>query len=243
MPDAEWILTFDDGPLPSDVVSTEGLSEDELLAPLEAILKALNEHEDGPIPAVFYLRGPAYPWTTPPPKSVFERGIEFILNDGHRVALHCFRHDPNLWWGWLTRSAKIKEDLDRGLEYFEPITGKLTAFRPPYGQGGIPAFDWAREHNIRHHLMDVDTKDWRHHPDALFRRWVDDPGGHLFHILNSLPSEMWFHTLWPGANDVLLHVSVRTAGFLPQIIDRISKSTRDLFHEPKYVVPDEYMVV
>ena len=241
MADAEWILTFDDGPLPADVVRAEGLSEDELLGPLRAILKALKEHPDGPMPAVFYLRGPAYPWNTPPPKSLFERGIAEILGAGHRLGIHCFKHDPTLWWGWAFRGAEIKEDLRLCREYFEPMSGPLTVFRPPYGQGGIPAFDWAREHRIQYHRWDVDTKDWRHHPDALFGRWENDPGAHLIHILNSLPSEMWFHTMFSGANDILLHVSIRTARFLPQIIDGISKATRNLGRQPKYVVPDEYM--
>lgn len=79
MPNAEWILTFDDGPLPSDVVSAEQLSDDDLLGPLRAILKTLKEHPDGPIPAVFYLRGPAYPWSTPPSQSLIERKLPAAL--------------------------------------------------------------------------------------------------------------------------------------------------------------------
>lgn len=68
-----------------------------------------------------------------------------------------------------------------------PTSYQLAAFRPPYGQGGIPAFEWAREDHIKHRLTDVDTKDWRHHRDAFFRRWVDDPAGHL-KGRSSLPS-------------------------------------------------------
>ena len=114
-------------------------------------------------------------------------------------------------------------------------------FRPPYAQGSIPAFDWAAEHNVKYQLMDVDTKDWKHHHDALNRRWENDPRGHVEYMLEFLPSRMWFHTLWPGANDILFHVSERTAEFLPRLIDRIGEVTRQLGHQPKYMVPPEYV--
>ncbi len=65
--------------------------------------------------------------------------------------------------------------------------------------------------------MDIDTKDWKHHPDASFRRWENDPVGHRDHMLETLPSRMWFHTLFPGANDFLFHVSERTADFLREL--------------------------
>ena len=242
MSEAEWILTFDDGPLPSDVEKAEGVSDEELLDPLKRILEALKTHPDGPIPAVFFVRGPGYPWRDPPAKRIFERGVRMMLDAGHRVGIHCYRHDPKLWWGWMSPESNIKEDLDQCVEYFEPMLDEpMTAFRPPYGQGGFPAFQWAAEHDIKYHLVDVDTKDWRHHPDALFPRWVDDPGGHLNHMLNSLMHRMWFHTLSSGANDILFHVSDRTACFLPLIVDKISEVTRQLGHRPEYVVPDEYM--
>ena len=244
MAEVEWILTFDDGPLAADVVDATGLSREELLRPLDQTLDTLATHPDGPIKAVFFVRGPAYPWPTPPPDSAFATGIDRIRHKGHVIGLHAYRHDPELWWNWLSRGAEIREDLDRCKAYFEPMVGAdITVFRPPYGQGGIPAFDWARAHNVKHQLVDVDTKDWKHHHDALSRRWENDPQGHLDYMIDSLPGRMWFHTLWPGANDILFHVSERTAGFLGSLIDRVSEVTRMLGHEPKYVVPAEYVCV
>ncbi len=242
MTEAEWILTFDDGPLAADMVDATGLSDAELLTPLDQILETLATHPEGPIKAVFFVRGPAYPWPTPPPDSAFQKGIDRILDEGHFIGLHAYRHDPELWWNWLTRAPEITEDLDRCRAYFEPMVGAdITVFRPPYGQGGIPAFDWAQENNVKYHLMDVDTEDWKHHPDGLNLLWENDPVGHLDYMLHFLPSKMWFHTLSPGANDILFHVSERTAGFLDRLIERVSEATRLLGHEPKYVVPSEYV--
>ncbi len=242
MSDAEWILTFDDGPLPADVVDATGVSEEELLRPLDRILDVLESHSGGSIAAVFFLRGPAYPWPVPPPDSVFQAGVDRILGRGHAVGLHAYRHDPDLWWNWLLRGSEIREDLDRCRAYFEPMAGQpITVFRPPYGQGGLPAYLWSQEHNVKHHLMDVDPEDWKHHHDALHRRWVDEPQAHLQHMLNLLPARMWFHTLWPGANDILLHVSERTAQLLPELIQKIVDTTRQLGKEPRFVLPPEYM--
>ena len=242
MPVAEWILTFDDGPLAADVVDAAGLSDEQLLGPLTRILEVLETHPDGPIKGVFFLRGPAHPWPAPPPDSAFKTGVDRIMEHGHYVGLHAYRHDPDLWWNWLIRASEVKEDLDCCRAYFEPMVGRgITVFRPPYGQGGPPAFEWAREHSVKYQLMDVDPEDWKHHPDAFNRQWQNDPQAHLNHMLQMLLLRMWFHTLWPGPNDVLFHVNERTAEFLPRLIDRIGEVTRQLGHEPEYVVPAEYV--
>ncbi len=243
MPTAEWILTFDDGPLAADVVDVSGMSPEQMLAPLRRMLDTLRDHPDGPIEAVFYLRGPDYPWPRHPPRAVFEQGVQWMLAEGHHVGLHAYRHDPDLWWNWISRADEIKQDLDQCNEYFKPMLsgGDLTVFRPPYLQGGIPAWAWAQENGVKYQLVDIDTKDWKHHQDATFPRWENDPVGHRDHMLGTLPYRMWFHTLFPGANDFLFHVSERTADFLRELIDKISQSTRDLGHDPSYVVPPEYV--
>ena len=110
---------------------------------------------------------------------VFERGVQWMLAEGHYVGLHAYEHRPDLWQQWLSHADDIKRDLDRCNEYFKPMVGSdLTVFRPPYGQGGIPAWLWAQEHGVKYQLMDIDTKDWKHHHDAIFRRWENDPVGH-----------------------------------------------------------------
>jgi len=248
-PAAEWILTFDDGPLPSDIVdydASDPNAGDELLAPLDSIVSKLRDHPAGPIPAVFFLRGPGYPWKPgrKPPKALFARGVRMILDAGHAVGIHCFKHDPELWWNWLFTAERIQRDLDRCVDYFSSmLPGRMTVFRPPYGQGGPPGVAWARRHRVRHRRWDMDTEDWLHHADAadFARRFENDPDGHLRHIVDSLPVKMLVHTFWPGANDFLLHVSVRTASYLDRILDRICEVTRLQGHEPAFVVPRTYL--
>lgn len=245
---AEWILTFDDGPLPSDVTSFKQGQGDKLLDPLRSILATLESHQPKPISAVFFLRGPAYPWAVgnKPPKSLFRRGVEMLLAADHFPALHCYSHDPKLWWNWWVNEDKIHADLDRCLRYFTELANQpIELFRPPYGQGGSAGEKWAKANGIRHRRWDIDTDDWLHHPDVekIFRRFVKkgEASDHLEHIRSVLPWRMALHTLWPGANDFLLHVSKRTAQNLPGILDAIVEFTRDWQHEPEFVVPSKYL--
>jgi peptidoglycan/xylan/chitin deacetylase (PgdA/CDA1 family) len=246
-PVAEWIVTFDDGPLPSDVTTWTRGRENDLLKPLRRILKVLREHPRGPIPSVFFLRGPAYPWgRNRPPDEVFRRGVRAIERDGHAVAVHCFSHNPDLWWNWLLTGSQIHRDLDRAVGYFQPMArSPLTTFRPPYGQGGLPGVTWAVLRRFKYHRWDVDSEDWLHHPDvdAFLRRFENDPQAHLRYILETLPLKMWIHTVWPGPNDVLLHVSERTAGCLDRIIDRVCEVTQAQGHRPQFVAPQSYLSV
>jgi peptidoglycan/xylan/chitin deacetylase (PgdA/CDA1 family) len=245
MPIAEWIITFDDGPLPGDLTTWTAGQEDVLLDPLTRILEILETHPPGPIPAVFYLRGKVYPWGADAPlDAVLQRGVQKIVDAGHSAALHCNSHDPDLWFGWALRAPEIFLDLDAGVQYFTPMLAQpMTAFRPPYGQGGLAGTSWAVLNRFRWRTWDIDSEDWLHHPDVgpLIRRYVDDPHGHLQHILQSLPVRMLWHTFWPGANDFLMHVSVRTASYLDKIIDGICATTRALQHEPRFVVPSDYL--
>src|SRR5262249_19207632 len=105
MSTAEWILTFDDGPLPGDWTSLDDGADP--LGPLQGILDTLATHRAAPITAVFFLRGPAYPWNPPAPDSLIRQGVQRIEQAGHALALHCFRHDPDLWWGWPITSDDI----------------------------------------------------------------------------------------------------------------------------------------
>jgi len=244
-PIAEWILTFDDGPLPGDQTTWTPGQEDALLEPLAAILDVLETHPAGPIPAVFYLRGKVYPWGADAPlDDVIRRGVDMIVQAGHPTALHCNSHNPDLWFGWLLRAPEIYSDLNAGVEYFTPMLPQpMTAFRPPYGQGGLAGTSWAVLHRFRWRTWDIDSEDWLHHPDVspLIRRYEDDPDEHLEHILEALPVRMLWHTFWPGANDFLFHVSVRTASYLNTIIDGICTTTREFQHEPRFVVPPQYL--
>jgi peptidoglycan/xylan/chitin deacetylase (PgdA/CDA1 family) len=243
VPQSEWILTFDDGPLPADVTEIGDQSVDEMLAPLDSILESLATQLAQPIPAVFFLRGPAYPWVPAAPDALLAEGVRRIDQAGQNLGLHCHRHDPDLWHGWPGTADAIWRDLDECLRYFSAMTTQpLLTFRPPYGDGGLSSVAWATENGRRFHRWDIDSEDWLHHPDAgLLRRFENDASGHLDHILASLPAKMWFHALWPGPNDLLLHVSRRTADALPQIIERIIEITSGLGRDARFVVPDAYL--
>src|SRR5580765_6025225 len=146
MPIAEWILTFDDGPLPGDLTVLG--SDSDALAPLTQILDVLAIHLATPISAVFFLRGPDYPWKPPAPDPLIQAGVRAIDAAGHALALHCYRHDPDLWWGWPVTADEIWTDLNHCARYFAAITSQqLGAFRPPYGQGGLSAMAWATENH------------------------------------------------------------------------------------------------
>ena len=245
---AEWILTFDDGPLPSDITAYRQGQDERLLAPIKSIIETLANHLPEPVPAVFFLRGPGFPWKKgkKPPKKLFRQGVKIILEAGHHPAIHCYSHDPDLWWNWWLHGDKIHRDLDSCVSFFSGmVPDAMRVFRPPYGQGGLAGAAWAVENNVRHRRWDIDTDDWLHHPDVgiFLRRFVrkNQAGAHLKHIRNSLPLKMWIHTVWPGANDFLLHVSVRTAQNLPKILDSIVQVTRKQNHEPRFVVPDTYL--
>ena len=244
---AEWILTFDDGPLPADITTWTPGQEDDLLQPLRQMLTTLQTHPEGPIPAVFYLRGKVYPWGADAPlDDVIHRGLDLIgaADERHRAELHCNSHEPDLWWDWLFRADDIHRDLDDAVAYFTPMLPRpMTAFRPPYGQGGIPGRSWAADRHFRWHDWDLDSEDWLHHPDAspLIRQYVGDPAGHLKHILSILPFRIFWNLFAPDARDILMHVNTHTASYLDQIIDCICDTTRDLGHEPIFTVPDSYL--
>ncbi|MBI4716565.1 MAG: polysaccharide deacetylase family protein [Planctomycetes bacterium] len=245
MPQAEWIITFDDGPLPADITTLDNHPGEQSLDALRRILETLRTHPRGPIPAVFYLRGPAYPWPQRPPLSdtLFETGVRMMLDAGHYVGVHAHRHDPDLWWNWISRGSDIEKDLDTCVDYFAPKVGKpLTVFRPPYGQGGLPAMLWAKRNHIRYHWTDLDPQDYLHHPDAQPAPiFVNDAQGHLEYMLAALPIKMLDDLLVSSPRDVLFHVSVRTADHLRQVLDKICEVSLAFGKQPVFTVPDVYM--
>ncbi len=166
------------------------------------------------------------------------------LARGHTVGLHAYEHNPKLWWNWLLRGPEIRADLDNCRDYFEPMVGSpITVFRPPYGQGGLPAYAWAQENGVKHHLVDVDPEDWKHHHDAFNRQWETDPQAHLEHMRTLLQAKIWINALWSGPKDIPFHVSVRTAKFLPQLIEKIVETTQQAGKQPSFVVPPDYVSI
>ncbi len=246
MKPARWAITFDDGPLPADLYEIDDADPELALQPLSEILETLSTYAEGPVPATFFLRGPMYPWTAPPPRSVFEAGVHQIEEADalHQIGLHCNRHDPDLWFHWWLRLwSEIAQDLDDGEAFFRPmLTRPMSRFRPPYGAGGPAGVIWASQHNYAYHRWDVDSEDWRHHRDAISLglgayEQDTDVETHFEHIRDLL-------TFWTPLvisertpREILLHVSHRTAGYLGRILDVICTVTRQLGFEPRFVPP------
>ena len=247
---AEWILTFDDGPLPADVTeydANDPRADDKLLRPLEQILETLRSRRAGRIKAVFFLRGRGFPWKKrtpkPPPVEVFEDGVAMIVADGHRLGLHCYSHDPKIWRVPFESRTAINEDLKTGRRFFEEEcgAGTLTTFRPPYGGGGSSAMKWAERKELVFHRWDIDPEDWLHHPDAgLFRRFERQGARHRKHVVDRLHLGAFVHAIFPNPNDFLFHVSKRTAKHLDAFLSAIENSTRSVGRDSKWVVPDSY---
>jgi peptidoglycan/xylan/chitin deacetylase (PgdA/CDA1 family) len=99
------VLTFDDGPHPE-------------WTPL--VLRVLEKHH---ATATFFLVGrkaEAHPEV-----------VRAILDGGHAIGLHSYRHD----WLFAMRGARrVREDLERGIAVLEQLTGSRSVlFRPPIG--------------------------------------------------------------------------------------------------------------
>jgi peptidoglycan-N-acetylglucosamine deacetylase len=136
-------LTFDDGPHP------EGTP---------AVMDAL---EAAGATATFFLAG----------EQVEQRpavAVE-IVERGHRVALHCFRHRSFL----RMTPREAREDLLRGAAAIEDATGVAPRqFRPPFGFLSAAAYQFARSQGWEIVLWMRYGKDWEAAatPSSIARR-------------------------------------------------------------------------
>jgi peptidoglycan-N-acetylglucosamine deacetylase len=141
-------LTFDDGPHP------EGTP---------AILEVLANHGAC---ATFFVVG-----------EQVERRPELvrrILDEGHGVALHGYRHRLQLR---LTR-PQIEDDIARGSAAIEDATGVAPTFhRPPYGIYSRVGLELVRDRQMQPLLWSLWGKDWRKFttPERIARRAVAGP--------------------------------------------------------------------
>lgn len=247
---ANWIITFDDGPLPADQ-PTWTTNEDELLQPLKSILDTLAKFQSQPITAVFYMRGPQYPWADlhmpAPTPSDFKNGMRLIIEAGHYAGLHCFSHNPDRWRTLFPVKQTILQDLSDGLNFFGQFGLPMThAMRAPYG-GFTPAIDkwaekWCGSNGYLYHEWALDTYDWLHHPDNPIPLFVDDAQGHLdfcrTHLKIYAPWEMGPKS---RERDVLMHVSKRTAANLPEILECLVQVSEIWGFRPRFEIPSKYV--
>ena len=136
-------LTFDAGPHP------EGTP---------AVLETLRER--GAL-ATFFLAGEQ---VVQRPKLAAE-----IIEAGHRVALHCFRHRSFI----RLSPREARADLTRGAAAIEDATGAaVTLFRPPFGYLTAAALSFARAQGWEVVLWKRIGYDWRPSatPERIARR-------------------------------------------------------------------------
>jgi peptidoglycan-N-acetylglucosamine deacetylase len=99
------VLTFDDGPDPKHT------------------LRVLDALDAAKVHATFFVIGKK--------AEKYPEIVREIVKRGHRVGLHAYEHDRLFS---LRPPARVKEDLLRGLDVIEKITGERTLlFRPPIG--------------------------------------------------------------------------------------------------------------
>lgn len=244
---ANWILTFDDGPLPSDL-ATWTVAEPELLDPLSSILQTLSQEG---IQAVFYLRGPQFPWLDQglprPSDALFATGVQMITSAGHHAAVHCFSHNPALWRTLVPDKTALQADLDAANQYFGQFGFPLAPIcRLPYGGFSLAAElagkDWCRANGLGYREWSLDPQDWLHHPDNTLPLHTGDAAGHLelmrWNIALNAP---WHMAPASRRKDVLLHVSHRTATHLPALINQLRQTSALWNRSAEFSVPAAYL--
>jgi len=86
-----------------------------------------------------------------------------IVDSGHEVALHCYRHTLLL----RRRSAAVADDLDRALDAIGRATGRApTLYRPPYGVLSSGALRLVRDRGFRTLLWSTWGRDWERRATA-----------------------------------------------------------------------------
>jgi peptidoglycan/xylan/chitin deacetylase (PgdA/CDA1 family) len=86
-----------------------------------------------------------------------------IVDAGHEVAVHCFRHTLLL----RRRVASVRDDLDRAVAAIGEATGvEPTLYRPPYGVLSSGALLHVRERGFRTMLWSRWGRDWERRATA-----------------------------------------------------------------------------
>jgi peptidoglycan-N-acetylglucosamine deacetylase len=136
-------LTFDDGPHPRGTPAVlEALAKENARATFFLVGEQVDRH-----PAV----------------------AREIVEAGHEVALHCYRHTLLL----RRRTATVAADLDRALDAIGRATGQAPAlYRPPYGVLSAGALKLVRGRGYRTMLWSRWGRDWerRATPASIARR-------------------------------------------------------------------------
>ncbi|HLX33299.1 MAG TPA: polysaccharide deacetylase family protein [Gaiellaceae bacterium] len=175
-------LTFDDGPHPE---GTPRVLE---------LLRAANAQ------ATFFLVGEQV--------ERFPELAREIVDAGHEVAVHCFRHVNLMRRG----PATTRDDLDRAAATIgEATSAELRHYRPPYGILTLPALRHARARGWQTVLWRHDGRDWRADatPESIAARLLGKASGGEVLLLHDAD---WYAS--PRSWE-------RTAGALELVLERL----------------------
>ncbi|HEV7556508.1 MAG TPA: polysaccharide deacetylase family protein [Kofleriaceae bacterium] len=136
--DPELILTFDDGPSPTNTPK---------------VLDILAKHH---LKVIFFMVGEMAGSANRKVPAIIER----IRREGHIIGTHTMTHQ-NLCKVNADRAAK---EIDDGKATVERAAGiKTTWFRAPYGVRCTRLETMLAERHLQHFHWDLDPQEWKHH--------------------------------------------------------------------------------
>jgi peptidoglycan/xylan/chitin deacetylase (PgdA/CDA1 family) len=136
--DPELILTFDDGPSPTNTPK---------------VLDILAKHH---LKVIFFMVGEMAGSANKHVPAILKR----VLHDGHIIATHTMTHQ-NLC---KVSEDKAAKEIDDGKATVERAAGIRTVwFRAPYGVRCTRLETMLDERHLQHFHWDLDPQEWKHH--------------------------------------------------------------------------------
>jgi peptidoglycan/xylan/chitin deacetylase (PgdA/CDA1 family) len=144
----EIALTFDDGPHPRDT---------------PRVLDALAKHN---VQATFFLVGQSV--------ERYPQLVKEIHQNGHQLALHCYRHLPFL----LEHPSNLRKGLDRTRHLIAELCGispeTICSVRPPYGLFTAGTLSLLNEWGYRLVIWNSMSFHWMQPTDWTIRQILDE---------------------------------------------------------------------
>jgi peptidoglycan/xylan/chitin deacetylase (PgdA/CDA1 family) len=256
---ARIVLTFDDGPLPADVdLATTTLSDEELLAPLSAILATLEARG---LRGVFFVEGPGSAEAGAEMLNAFAQGLAMIHRSGHVLGYHGFAQDTRIWAPPLSLPVStplaMRRDLDELERYLDAALARVnltraeafaSLFRQPFGGLGSSAIQGFLESQRRgwtYRGYLIDSLDWTGNievdPALISGLPVATGADHSAYVRERLRAGAARHAD-RAVVDVLFHVNHFTAARLDAFLDTLAAAfAEQTAARVEFSVPDCYL--
>lgn len=256
--DITIVLTFDDGPLAADLAISRLGSPDDLLDPLQDILKVLDERQSR---AVFFIEGPGRDDIDDRLEEAFADGIAAIHDAGHVLGYHGFTHDLLLWANPLSPPiigyVGVTVNLERLVIFLDDALGRRNLsreavfeplFRQPFGGSGFSrTLGWleAGRRGWTYRGFMIDSIDWLDNvevdPSFAAALSVSSEDEYVEFVLDNLRSGV-NRNPEQSVVDVLLHVNRFTARHLEAWIGEIETAVGEIGGAAvTFDVPDCYL--